>query len=293
MNKLQKNIGYYILLFLIPTIFGYVVFSLLPIFSALYLSFTSWDVIGGSPDWIGLKNYIQIFKSPEFYRVLKNTLKFIVLYIPLIMTSSFFVAILFNAKVKGVTGFRVLLFIPVLTSWVAGAIIWRSVLNGQYGLVNNILKIFGIKGPGWLTDPSWAMVSIVFASVWKDLGFFSLIIFGGLRGIDKTLYEAAQIDGANRGQILRKITLPLVTPTLFFVLVTTIINSFQLFPQVMVMTGGGPMGATQVMVERIYTYGFRYFEMGYAAALAIILLFLIVIVTLIQMLLQKKWVYYE
>lgn len=293
MNRLQKNIGYYIIAFLVPSLLGYVVFSLLPMFSALYLSFTDWDVIGGAPDWIGLKNYLTIVQSDEFYRVLRNTLKFLVLYIPSIMVFSFLVALLFDAKVKGVSGFRIFLFIPVLTSWVAGSIIWRSVLNGQYGLLNNLLMLVGIEGPGWLTDPSWSMVSIVMVSIWKDVGFFSLIIFGGLRGIDKSLYEAAAIDGASSGQITRKITLPLVTPTLFFVLITTIINSFQLFPQVMVMTQGGPLGSTQVMVERIYVYGFRYFEMGYAAALAMILLFIIVTVTVIQLALQRKWVYYE
>lgn len=293
MNKLQKNIGYYIILFLVPSMLGYVIFSLLPMITAFYLSFTSWDIIGGSPEFIGIENYTNIFKSNEFYRVFKNTLKFIIMYIPIIMISSFTLAMLFDSKVKGVSGFRVLLFIPVLTSWVAGSIIWRSALNGQYGLINNILILIGIEGPGWLTDTSWSMVSIVMVSIWKDIGFFSLIIFGGLRGIDRTLYEAAEIDGANRFQIIKKITLPLVTPTLFFVLITTIINSFQLFPQVMVMTGGGPLGSTQVLVERIYVYGFRYFNMGYATALSIILLLVIVLVTLAQMLLQKKWVFYE
>jgi multiple sugar transport system permease protein len=293
MNKLQKNIGYYIILFLVPSILGYVIFSLLPMISALYLSFTSWDIIGGKPDWIGLENYINIFNSDEFYRVFSNTLKFIVMYIPTIMVSSFLLALLFDAKVKGVSGFRVLLFIPVLTSWVAGSLIWKSALNGQYGLINNLLSLIGIQGPGWLTDTSWSMVSIVIVSIWKDIGFFSLIIFGGLRGIDRTLYEAAEVDGANRFQVLKNITLPLVTPTLFFVLITTMINSFQIFPQVMVMTEGGPLGSTQVIVERIYTYGFKYFSMGYAAALSIILLTVIVLVTLVQMKLQKKWVFYE
>lgn len=293
MNKLQKNIGFYILLFLIPSLLGYLIFSLLPMLSAFYLSFTSWDIIGGRPEWIGLKNYNLIFTTDEFYRVLSNTSKFIIMYIPSIMISSFFLALLFDSKVKGVAAFRILLFIPVLTSWVAGSIIWRSALNGQYGLINNILALIGIDGPGWLTDPNWSMQSIVLVSVWKDIGFFSLIIFGGLRGIDKSLYEAAMIDGASSFQIIKKITLPLVSPTLFFVLITTMINSFQLFPQVMVMTQGGPLGSTQVLVERIYVYGFRYFNMGYAAALSIILLLMIVSVTIIQMVLQKKWVFYE
>jgi multiple sugar transport system permease protein len=261
--------------------------------SALFLSFTDWDVIGGSPNLIGLKNYIDILKSEEFLRVIFNTMKFISLYIPGIIILSLGVALMFNSNVKHVAVFRVLLFIPVLTSWIAGSLIWRSVLSGQYGMLNNLLAIIGIQGPAWLTDPKWAMTSIVIVSIWKDLGFFSLIIFGGLRGIDRTLYEAAEIDGANYFQILKKITIPLVTPTLFFVLVTTMISSFQLFSQIMVMTAGGPMGATQVMVERIYTYGFRYFEMGYATALSILLLIVIVTITLIQLILQKKWVYYE
>lgn len=293
MNKISKNYKFYILIFLVPSILGYVIFSLLPMFSAFYLSFTSWDIIGGTPTFIGLENYKAIFTGEEFYRVMGNTFKFIILYIPLIMITSFFVALLFNAKVKGVTGFRVLLFIPVLTSWVAGSIIWKSALNGKYGLVNNLLEIIGITGPGWLTDTKWSMISIVLVSIWKDVGFFSLIIFGGLRGIDKSIIEASKIDGANSLQILRKVTLPLLSPTLFFVLITTMINSFQLFPQVMVMTGGGPLGSTQVIVERIYTHGFKYFSMGYAAALSMILLIIIVVVTIIQLVLQKKWVFYE
>lgn len=293
MKTMEKKVRFYVILFLLPSILGFIVFSLLPMVSALFLSFTDWDVIGGSPNLIGLKNYIDILKSEEFLRVLLNTMKFISLYIPGIMISSFGVALMFNSNVKHVAVFRVLLFIPVLTSWIAGSLIWKSVLSGQYGMLNNLLAIIGIQGPAWLTDPKWAMTSIVIVSIWKDLGFFSLIIFGGLRGIDRTLYEAAEIDGASSFQALRKITIPLVTPTLFFVLVTTMISSFQLFSQIMVMTGGGPMGATQVMVERIYTYGFRYFEMGYATALSILLLIVIVTITIIQLILQKKWVYYE
>lgn len=293
MINIQKKAKILIFLLLVPSLIGFIVFSMLPIFSAFYLSFTSWSVIGGNPEFIGFKNYVDIFNGDEFYRVMTNTFKFIVLYIPSIMISSFVIALLFDSKAKSAGAYRTLLFIPVLTSWVAGAVIWKSVLNGQYGLLNNALAIIGIEGPAWLTDPKWAMISIVMVSVWKDLGFFSLIIFGGLRSVDYTLYEAAKIDGANSRQILSKITLPLVTPTLFFVLITTMINSFQLFPQVMVMTGGGPVGATQVIVERIYTYGFRYFNMGYATALSIVLLVIIVTITLIQLKLQKKWVFYE
>ncbi len=261
--------------------------------STVYLSLTSWDIISGSPEIIGLDNFIQVFTTQEFYNVMGNTFKYIIIYIPLMVISSLFIASLFNTDTKGVSVFRVLLFIPVLTSWVAGAMIWRTALSTQYGLVNNILKMFGIMGPGWLTDTKWSMISIALVSVWKDLGFFSLILFGGLRGIDKSILEAAKVDGANSWQVFKSITFPMVTPTLFFVLITAVINSFQLFPQVMVMTEGGPLGSTQVMVERIYNYGFRYYQMGYAAALAVILFVIILVITLIQMKLQKKWVYYE
>lgn len=291
--KLTPQTKWIIFLFLAPSLVGFIVFSLIPILSALYLSFTSWDVIGGAPDVIGIKNYVDILTSEEFYRVILNTLKYISMYIPGIILSSLIVAIMFDKNVKGVGLFRVLLFIPVLTSWVAGSLIWRSVLSGQYGLMNNVLALIGIDGPAWLTDKNWAMTAIVMVSIWKDLGFFSLILFGGLRGIDRSMYEAARIDGASSFKLLTHITLPLLTPTLFFVLITTIVNSFQLFPQIMVMTAGGPDGSTQVMVERIYTYGFRYFQMGYASALAILLMIIIVTITIIQMTLQKKWVFYE
>ncbi len=162
-------------LFILPSLIGFVIFSLIPMVAAIGISFTNWDMIGGSPDFIGLDNYIQILKTEEFYNVLKNTGKYIIMYIPLIIVSSMTVALLFNTDTKGISFFRVLLFIPVLTSWVAGAMIWRTALSTQYGLVNNMLSIIGIKGPGWLTDPKWSMFSIVLVSVWKDLGFFSLI----------------------------------------------------------------------------------------------------------------------
>lgn len=293
MELFSKRNTKWIVIFLVLSVGGYIIFSLIPMISTVYLSLTSWDIISGPPKIIGFDNYITIFTTKEFYLVMGNTFKYIGIYIPLMIISSMFIALLFNTDTKGISFFRVLLFIPVLTSWVAGSMIWRTALSTQYGLVNNILAIFNITGPGWLTNPNWSMVSIALVSVWKDLGFFSLILFGGLRGIDKSMMEAAKVDGANTIQVFRYITLPMVTPTLFFVLITSVINSFQLFPQVMVMTGGGPLGSTQVMVERIYNYGFRYYQMGYASALAVILFAIIMIITLIQMKLQKKWVYYE
>jgi multiple sugar transport system permease protein len=272
---------------------GLVLFSIIPIGTSLYLSLTEWDIIGGPPKFQGLKNYVQILRSEEMSRTLGNTLYFIVLYIPLILIASILVAMLLNNKARGIGIYRTIYYIPVLTSWVAAALLWKWLLNSKYGAVNAILGVFGIQGPSWLQDKVWAMPGIVLASIWKDMGYFALIFLAGLQGISKSYYEAAEIDGANALARFRYITLPLITPTLFFVMVICIINSFQLFPQVMVMTEGGPGGATQVFVERIYSYAFRYYKMGYAASLSWILFVFIFVATLIQLGMQKRWVHYD
>lgn len=281
------------MLFLLPSLLGLLLFSLIPIGSSLYLSLTEWDVIGGPPQFIKGDNYLNILKSEEFWRVLKNTLYFIILYLPLILISSIAVGTILNRKYKGIAIYRTLFFIPVLTSWVAGALIWRWVLSPEYGVINALLGYIGIKGPGWLYDKTWAMPGIVLASIWKDTGFFGLIMLAGLQGIDPTYYEAAEIDGAGRWGKLWKITLPLISPTIFFVTVISIINSFQLFPQIMVMIIDRNFAAGHVFVERIYQYAFKYYKMGYATAFSWILFLLIFLVTLLQFKLQKRWVSYD
>lgn len=289
-----------IVLFLLPSMIGLIVFSLVPIGYSLLISLTDWDglnawnVAEGNPNMVGMSNYAEIVQGEEFWRVLRNTLYFIVLYIPLILGASILAAVLLNNRFRGIAIYRVLFFIPVLTSWVAGALIWKWVLSDMYGPVNQFLSLFGIDGPAWLQERMWAMPGIVLASIWKDMGFFALIMLGGLQGINPVYYEAAHIDGASMRQRFTSITLPLLSPILFFVMVICIINSFQLFPQVMIMTtDAGPYGATQVMVERIYKYAFKYYKMGYAAAFSWILFLIIFAFTMIQMKLQKKWVHYD
>lgn len=287
--------------FLLPSLTGMLVFYLIPIMISVLLSLTDWDglaklTVNGffREHFIGMDNYKSILTGGEFYSVLGNTCYYIILYIPLMLLASLGIATLLNKGYKGTGIYRVLYYIPVLTSWVAGALIWKWVLSPQYGIMNNLLSLVGIAGPDWLQDEHWAMPAIVLASVWKDMGFFGLILLSGLQGIDKGYYEAARADGAGRWKQFVKITLPLLTPSIFFVLVIALINSFQLFPQVMIMTkDAGPNGATQVMVERIYKYGFRYFKMGYAAAFSWILFIIIFILTSIQMKLQKGWVHYD
>lgn len=286
--------------FLIPSLIGLSVFYFAPMVISVLISLTDWNGLDRllasgflSKHYIGFENYKEILSSKEFWDVLGNTVEFIVLYIPLMLIVSLAVAAMLSRQRKGVSVFRVLYYIPVLTSWVAASLIWKSILSPQYGAMNNILSLFGITGPGWLFDEKWAMPSIVLVSVWKDMGFFGLILLSGIVGINKTYYEAAELDGANVIQRFFKITLPLLTPVIFYVLIVSLINSFQLFPQVMILTEGGPNGATQVMMERIYKYGFKYYKMGYASAFSWMLFIIIMICTAIQMRGQKRWVNYD
>jgi len=289
--------------FLLPSFTGFMVLSIIPIVLTFVISFTSWSGLHKlelfsaafwRENFIGLQNYKDILTSGELLRILKNTVYFIVLYIPLMLTGSLLIASLLNRPYKGAKIFAVLYYIPVLTSWIAGALIWKWVLSPEYGAINNLLALIGIQGPGWLQDSKWAMPGIVLASVWKDVGFYGLILLGGLKGINKTYYEASKIDGATKMKTFFRITLPLLTPYIFFVLIISMINAFQIFPQVMIMTkDAGPNGATQVFVERIYKYGFRYYEMGYATALSWILFIIIFIFTSVQQKLEKRWVHYE
>ncbi len=286
--------------FLIPSLIGLAVFYFTPMVISVLISLTDWNGLDRllapgflSDHYIGFANYKEILHSKEFWAVLGNTLEFIVLYIPLMLIVSLAVASLLSRQRKGVGVFRVLYYIPVLTSWVAASLIWKSILSPQYGAMNNILAFFGISGPAWLFDEKWAMPSIVLVSVWKDMGFFGLILLSGIVGINKSYYEAAELDGANALQRFFMITLPLLTPAIFYVLIVSLINSFQLFPQVMILTEGGPNGATQVMMERIYKYGFKYFKMGYASAFSWMLFIIIMICTAIQMRGQKRWVNYD
>ena len=286
--------------FLIPALLGFTVFYLAPMLLSVFISLTDWNGLDRlladgflEEHYVGLANYRAILASGEFWRVLRNTLTYLVLYLPLMLASSLLAATLLSQSRRGVGAFRVIYYIPVLTSWVAASLIWRSLLSPEYGAMNGILAFFGIQGPGWLIDEKWAMPAIVLVSVWKDMGFFGLILLSGIVGINRGCYEAAEIDGAGAWTRFFRITLPLLTPAIFYVLIVSLINSFQLFPQIMIMTDGGPNGATQVMVERIYKYGFRYYKMGYASAFSWILFVIIMLCTALQMRGQKRWVNYD
>lgn len=290
MYKSKKKI---IFTFLFPSLLGLVVFKVGAMLYSLYISFTEWNLLG-APEFVGLKNYITIFRDPRFYESLKNTLLFIAGYLPVVLVLSMGIALLLNSKVKRVNIFRGLFFLPVITSWVAVSMIWKGLLNPEFGIINSIIEFFGGTGPAWLQDPAFVLPSVIMVSVWKDVGFLSIIFLGGLQGISSEYYEAAQIDSASKWQQFRKITLPLLSPTTFYALIITIINSFQVFDQIWIMTAGEPTAdLVPVMVTEIYKNSFQYQKMGYATALSWILFAIIIGVTIFQNVMQKKWVHYE
>lgn len=274
-------------LFLGPSLIGVALFVMGPIVASLGLSFASWDLLT-PPEFVGLRNFRRLAGDGEFWSALRHTLAFLAGYIPLVMGAGLLVAVALNGPLPGRNLFRAIYFLPVVASWVAVALVWKWLLNPVFGLINTSLALLGIAGPAWLFDPAWAMTAVVFTSVWKDVGFVMVILLAGLQAIPRDLLEAASIDGADGWQRLLRITLPLLSPALFFALSISLINSFQVFDQVFVMTGGGPAGATTVLVERIVKNAFSFSRMGYASAMSWLLFLLIFATTLIFSRLQRR-----
>ncbi|MDR0283340.1 MAG: sugar ABC transporter permease [Propionibacteriaceae bacterium] len=280
-----------VLLFLLPSAVPLAYFTIYPMFAALWTSLHKWNLL--SPmQWVGLDNYATLLQNPETWRAFGNTVYYIVGYLPLVYVGGLGLAIALNAAIPFRNFLRGMYFLPVVTSWIVVALVWRWLLNPSVGIVNSLLGLVGIDGPGWWTDPTWAMPSIILASAWKDLGFVMIILLAGLQTVPQDLYEAARIDGAGWWARLRYVTLPLLSPTTFFVVVISLINGFQVFDQVYAMTGGGPAGASQVVVQQVYDLTFRYSQAGMASALSWLLFLLVLVVTIVQMVGQRKWVNY-
>jgi len=261
-------------------------------FAAAILSFSSWDLLS-PPRWIGFANFQELIHNKDFHNALKNTLVFIAGYLPLVYFLGLSAALALDRKFKGSSALRAAYFLPVVTSWVIVALLWKWILNPNGGLVNSGLAAIGIEGPGWWTSKSWSMISVIIPSAWKDLGYVMLILLAGLQSIPPEYKEAAAIDGASKRQILFRITLPLLTPASFFVLVVSLINNFQVFDQIWIITQGGPEGSTSVIVQQIVKNSFDYGHMGYASAMSMVLFAIILLITGIQVRLQKRWVNYE
>jgi len=277
--------------FLLPALLPLLIFRVLPMLASVGVSLTEWNLLR-PPVLVGLDNYLGLLSDKNFHRALVNTLYYMVGYLPLVLGGALATAVLLNSKLKGSTFFRGVYFLPVVTSWVVVALLWKWLLSPEGGMVNYLLSLVGIDGPCWWTDRSWAMPSIILASAWKDLGFSMLILLAGLQNIPEHLYEAARIDGAGRWQRLRYITLPLLTPFIFFAMVLAMIGAFQVFDQVWIMTEGGPAGATTVVMEQVVKNAFKYGLMGEASAMSWVLFAIILSFTVVQLRAQKRWVHY-
>ncbi len=276
------------MLFVLPALLGTLIFIIIPVISSFGLSFCSWDLLNPI-DWIGLKNYTDILSNGLFYKILLNTVVFALstsilgVIIPLILAS------ILNSKIRGSEFFKCAYFLPFITPMVVIGIIWTWIFDPEIGLLNNVLHIH----INWLYDSQFAMAALIIVSVWKLIGYNMIIFLSSMSAISNSMYEAAKIDGANAYQTFMNVTMPLLSPTIFFVIIITAISSFQVFDLIYLMTEGGPFDSTNVLVYDIYKNAFEYFNVGKASAIAYILFLIILVLTLVQWNLRKKLVYNE
>lgn len=278
---------------LLPALVVFGVFSYYPIARAFHISLLNWDGLSKTPDFVGFGNYARALADPLFRRALKQTVYYTAGIVPGTMLIGLFLAVLLNTRLKGRALFRTIYYLPSVAPTVAASVIWKLILDGNWGLLNSCLKRVGLPAPNWLFDPQWAMIAIVIMGIWANAGYQMVIFLAGLQGIPDVYYEAAQIDGAGRWKQFRFVTLPLLSYTTFFVLTTSVIGSFQVFGSIYILTNGGPLQSTVVMVFLIYQRAFKYFQMGYGSALAYILFAIILVLTLFQFWVGRKLVYYE
>lgn len=285
-----RNAGW-VVFFLAPSAVPLIAFTIVPMLMSAWVSLHEWNLIKPMA-FVGLDNYRHLVSDPSTRSVFWHTLLYVAGYLPLVYLGGLSLALALNRRMPGQAFFRAAYFLPVVTSWVVVALVWKWLLNPSTGLVNHLLGAAGLGQPGWWTDPAWAMASVVLASAWKDLGFVMVILLAGLQAIPGDVLEAASVDGASGWRRFWHITLPLLSTSTFFVVVISLINGFQVFDQVFVMTGGGPDDASQVVVGRIYDLTFRYGRAGEASALSWLLFVVILLITAIQIRGQKRWVHH-
>lgn len=276
-----------------PWLLGLALFFVIPMIASLWISLNQWDMLTAAK-FIGLNNYKTAFAvDPLFWQSLKVTGVYSILSVPLGLVFSLLLSLLLNQAVRGMRLFRTIFYLPAVVSGVSVMVLWMWIFNPQIGLLNTILGYFGIQGPGWIFDPKWALPSMVIMSLWSTVGGSVIIWLAGLKGIPPMLYEAAELDGADVWQKFRHVTIPMLTPTIFFNLVMGIIGTMQTFGEAYVMTKGGPMNSTLFFNFYLFDHAFQNFRMGYASALAWILFVLIFALTLLVVKSSDAWVYYE
>lgn len=277
-----------------PVIILFLVFIAGPLVGAVVLSFFEWNLLSDAR-FAGLDNYRALLDDVEARQSIVNTLVFAFWSLVLHIGFALVLALMVQRGMPVVLRylFRTAIFFPVIMSWASVALIWNFILDPNFGFINYYLANLGIPTESWLLSPTWAMPSIILVDLWKTLGFTFILILAGLQGVPTHLYEAAKLDGATSWNLFRDVTMPMLSPTLFMVAIITFIGAFQIFEPMYIMTGGGPLNATISIVQKIYETGFRAFEMGYAAAISLVVFLVIMVVTLIQMRLSRYWVFYE
>lgn len=288
MKAIRSNlIGYS---FILPNLIGYAIFVFIPVIFSFVLSVMKWDGSRTPMEFVGLSNFVQIFNDRIFVQSFFHTIQYALLTVLPTLVLALLLAVLLNHKLKGIAVFRTALYFPYIASIVAVGAVWNMLFQPDFGPINEFLRFIGIsKPPRWVVDVKWAMVAISIVSVWKYMGYYMIVYLAALQGISGSLYEAAGIDGANGFQKLRYITIPMLTPTTFFVLIMLTIQCFKVFDLVYVMTGGGPGNATKTLVNYIYEKAFTSWEFGPASAGALVLFSVVLVVTLIQFAGEKKW----
>lgn len=279
-------------LFILPWIIGFLAFTIGPLIFSFIMSFFNWPVIG-DPSFVGLGNYIQMFtKDKQFFKSLLISIRYAAIFVPVNMTIALFLAMLISQPVKGAKVYRTIFYIPTVISGVAISILWGWILNGDYGVLNYLLSLIGIEGPKWLVDPAWAILAVVIASAF-GVGSMMLIFYTNIKNIPLDIYEAASIDGASPARKFFSITLPIITPTLLFNLITSIISSFQQVTLVMLLTAGGPMKSTYFYGLMTYNNAFKHHKLGYASANAWVMFVIILCLTMLVFKSSSAWVFYE
>lgn len=286
--KFINNQNYAAWIFILPAILGTFIFIIIPMICSFGLSFTKWDLLN-SVKFVGLQNYVQLFQSDLFYKILSNTVVFALatsisgVIIPLILAS------ILNSKIRGSEFYKTAYFLPFITPMVVVGIVWAWIFDPNIGLLNQVLQIH----INWLYDSKYAMPALIIVSVWKLIGYNMIIFLSSMSGISQSMFEAAKIDGANAFQTFKNVTIPLLSPTIFFVVIITAISSFQVFDLIYLMTQGGPFDSTNVLVYAIYKNAFEFFNVGKASAIAYVLFLIILVLTLIQWHFRRKLVYNE
>lgn len=280
---------------LLPALIIIGLFSFYPVFRALQLSLLDWDMISPVSTYVGLDNYKELLKDPLFWKAVRNTLIYIAGTVPVEIILALGVAMLLNQKIKGIGLYRLAFFLPHVTTVVAISMVWAWIYHDQYGLLNTVLKWVGLPAQKWLLDPKWTMFTIILMSVWKTLGYTAVIFLAGLQGLDKELQAAAKVDGATGWQIFRHVNWPLLSPTTFFVSITSIIGAFKVFSEIFVLYGGqpGPLREGITIVFYIYEKAWQESRMGYASAGAYVLFFMVLIVTFLQLWYARRRVHYD